>query len=238
MKRRITGVAKITGSLALAGGMIMMAAMPAVAAAPNEAYAASATGLISASPIGLATFPGTSPVSLANADIAGLLTTGVITDRATATTAASTVADVAASLTLVASLAATSVSSSCSYNGSTVSGATTILDGTATVLGDPVVTLDASPSVNETLTVGGVLSITLNQQSVAADGTLTVSAIAVSVIGGTQTLTLGTSVCNAADLPVPMLPNKAAQLTLGGLVVLLIGGVGYRVNRRRHAAAA
>jgi 1,2-diacylglycerol 3-beta-glucosyltransferase len=38
--------------------------------------------------------------------------------------------------------------------------------------------------------------------------------------------------------PVPILPDKALPLTLGGLGVLLIGGMGYRVTRRSRLAAA
>ncbi len=52
------------------------------------------------------------------------------------------------------------------------------------------------------------------------------TAIFVSLLGSTQTLSLGVSVCNTADLaPVPMVPGKALPFALGGLGVLLIGGV-------------
>jgi hypothetical protein len=54
-----------------------------------------------------------------------------------------------------------------------------------------------------------------------------------------QTLTIGTSVCNAASLaPVPVLPGMALPIGLGGLTVLMLGGVAYQVTRRRRAAAA
>jgi hypothetical protein len=241
MKRGMTGILKITGSLAVAGGMIVMAAMPAVAAAPNEAYAAGATGLISASPIGLATFPGTSPVTVAHANIAGLLTTGIATDTAGPTSASSTVADVSAILTTVATLAATTVSSSCTFNTTTgaVSGTATLADGTVTVAKLPVIHLVAHPARNTTVSVPGIATITLNKHSTATDGTLTVTAIYVSLLGSTQTLSLGVSVCNAADLtPVPMMPSKAMPFALGGLGVLLIAGVSYGVARRNRFAPA
>ena len=82
MVKGMTGIVKVTGALAMAGGIIAMAAMPAAAAAPNEAYGSAATGPISASPIGLATYPGTSPVTVSNANVTGLLTTGTVTDTA------------------------------------------------------------------------------------------------------------------------------------------------------------
>jgi hypothetical protein len=234
----MTGIVKITGSLAVAGGMIMMAAMPAAAAAPNLAYAAGATGPISASPIGEATFPGTSPVNLVNANIVGLLTTDAITDTASATNATSTLADVSATLSLASTLSATTVSSQCNYTGGTVSGSTSIVGGTVTLLGSPTIDLDASPTPNDSIAVDDLATVTLNKQTVAADGTLTVTAIYVSLVGSLQTLSLGVSVCNAADLPVSMLPGKVAPFALGGLGVLLIAGVGYGVTRRHRFAPA
>jgi hypothetical protein len=242
MKMGKTGILKITGSLAVAGGMIMMAAMPALAASPNEGYAAAATGPISASPLGLAAYPtGTSPVTVAHANILHLLTTGIATDKAGPTTASSTVADVSATLTSVATLAATTVSSSCTFNTSTgaVSGTATLADGTVTVARLPVIHLAAHPARNTTVSVPGVATIVLNKHSTASDGTLTVTAIYVSLLGSTQTLSLGVSVCNAANLaPVPVLPSKAMPFALGGLGVLLIAGVSYRVARRNRFAPA
>ena len=65
------GFIKAAGALTLSGGLLFAAALPAAAASPNTGYAASATGLINASPIGQATFPGTSPVTVAHANITG-----------------------------------------------------------------------------------------------------------------------------------------------------------------------
>jgi hypothetical protein len=241
MKRGMTGIVKIAGSLAMAGGLIAMAAMPAAAASPNRAYGAGATGLISASPIGLATFPGTSPVTVANANIAGLLTTGVVTDTAGPTSASSTVAAITARLSALASLGATALSSSCRFNTTlgTVSGTASITGGAVHVLGLPVITLAANPGKNTSVSVPGIATITLNKQTTAGDGTLTVTAIYVSLLGRTQTLSLGVSVCNAANLaPVPIVPGKALPFALGGVGVLLIGGVAYRATRRGRFTAA
>jgi hypothetical protein len=241
MKMGKAGILKITGSLAVAGGMIMMAAMPAVAASPNEGYAASATGPISVSPIGLATFPGTSPVSVLNANIAGLLTTGVATDTAGPTSASSTVASVSATLSRLASLGARAVSSSCTFDTTSgkVSGTASLTAAAVHVLGIPAITLATHPARNTTVSVPGVATLTLNKHSTATDGTLTVTAIYVSLLGSTQTLSLAVSVCNAADLaPVPVLPSKAMPFALGGLGVLLIAGVSYTVARRNRLAPA
>ena len=85
----------------------------------------------------------------------------------------------------------------------------------------------------------GVATVILNRQTTAGDGTLTVTAIYVSLLRSTQTLTIGTSACNAANLaPVPILPGKSLEITLGGLGLLLFGGLGYRASRRRKLETA
>jgi hypothetical protein len=223
-----------------AGGLVVAAMSPAYAASPNLAYAAGASGVIAVSPIGEATYPGTSPVTVADANIAGLLTTGVATATAGPTSASENIADIGVTLSLVASLTATAITSSCSFNTNTgvVSGTTTITDGVvSTPLGD--ITLDANPTIDEGVTVAGIADITLNQQTTASDGTLTVTAIYISLLGTTQTLSLGVSTCNAADLSgVPALPGIALPITLAGLGVALLAVLGRQVSRRRRQAVA
>ena len=240
MSKAIRAFVWAAGTVAAAGGLILSAALPAAAASPNRAYAASATGVISVSPLGEATFPGTSPVSIANANIAGLLTTGVATATAGPTSASETINNIGVTLSALARLTATTVTSSCSLNTNTgvVSGTATITDGAvATRLG--TITLAANPSVNQTVRVLGIARITLNRQTTAADGTLTVTAIFISLLGSTQTLSIGTSVCNAASLaPVPVLPGMALPLTMGGLALAATLVTLRTVRRRRLPAAA
>jgi hypothetical protein len=243
MKRGIAGVSKITGALALAGGMIMMAALPAVAAPrTNAAYAASAFGRIYAPPIALATYP-TSPhyVTLPHISIPGLLTTWTVTDKAGPTSASSNVLTVRARLTRLTRLYAKAAYSSCKFHTRTgrVSGYAKIIYGAVLKPGFPTIPLPWYPAPNTTISVPGIATITLNRQTTSYNGTLTVTAIYVVLRHSKQALTVATSVCNRARLaPVPILPGKALPLTLGGLGVLLIGGMGYRVTRRRFAAGA
>jgi hypothetical protein len=241
MTRRFPGSARILGTLTLAGALSLIAIMPAAAASPNESYAAGATGLISASPIGLATYPGTSPVSLANANIIGLLTTGVITNTADATDASSTLAGVSAALTALVTLSASAVSSSCTFNTNTdtVSGTTSIVSGQI-VIPLSTIALAANPGVN-TVVAGltGIATVTLNAQSTAGDGTLTVTAIQVVLLGSTQTLNIGVSVCNASNLtPVPILPGRTMSVTFTAAGVLGLAGTGMQLRRRRLGRAA
>jgi hypothetical protein len=238
MNRTFRTLIRVAGAMTAAGGLTVAAMMPAEAAAPNLAYAAGATGLISVSPIGEATYPGTSPVSVADASIAGLLDTGVATATAGPTSASENIANVSATLSLVASLFADSVTSSCLFNTNTgtVSGSVTIANGeVSTPLGD--ITLDSNPTPNEGVTVPGIATITLNQQTTAGDGTLTVTAIYIALLGTTQTLSIGTSVCNAANLaPVPVLPGVAMPITLAGLGAMLLAVLVYQAGRRRRRA--
>ena len=240
MNGKINGLVKAAASVSLAGGILAAAAGPAAAASPNEAYGAQATGSVSVSPVAEATYPGTSPVTLANISAGSLLSSGLVTDTADATSASSTIANPSAGLGTGVNLTATAVTSSCSFdpNTATVSGTSSIANGSVSTLGLPIA-LASNAAPNTTVSVPGVATITLNRQTTAADGTLTVDAVYVQLAGGTQTLTIGASVCNAASLaPVPVLPGMALPIGLGGLTVLMLGGVAYQVTRRRRAAAA
>jgi hypothetical protein len=244
MRKGIPGIAKVAGALAIAGSMVMAAALPAAAAAPNRAYAALATGPISSPPIGLASYPsGVSPVTLSHAFIPGLLVTGPLRDTAGPTSASSTVTAVNVRLwrlTRLPSLTARIASSSCRFSTRTgrVHGTTRIVAGALRLLGHPVIPIATFPIRNSTLLVPGIARVTLNRQRTSFDGTLTVTAIYISWLHSRQTLSIGTSVCNAANLaPIPMLPVKTLPLSLGVLAMLL-GGVGYGVRRRRLAAVA
>lgn len=240
----MTGRAGYLGTLALAGAMSagamsvcalsVLAVSPALAAAPNQSFAALATGPVTAPPIAVASFPGHTPVTLADADIADLLSTGPVTDTADAVTAAATIKQVAASLTGLATLTAGSVSASCGFdiNAGRVSGSTVILGGQIE-LPKAVIMLAADPAPNTVVPgLGGVGSVTLNAQSTASDGELTVTAIQISLSGSPQKLSLGVATCNTANLePVPVLPGKATLAAIGVAVLALTGTV---FQLRRH----
>lgn len=233
MNRNFRVVAQVAAAVSVAGVVVAAAALPASAAAPNEAYAAAATGLISLSQQALATYPGTSPVQLADIDVAGLVSTGLLTDTAGPTSASSTIANPSVDLG-VENLTATAITSSCSLdtNTGTVSGNATLANAKTTGL--LPITLAANPGPNTSVSIPGIASLTLNKQVTAPDGTLTVTALEVTLLGSTQTLDLGVSVCNAASLaPVPVIPGAALPAVAGGLGLLAIGGLGYQLTRRR-----
>jgi hypothetical protein len=244
--QKVRNLAKVTAAMSLACGIAVAAAGPALAASPNEAYAAQATGVISAGPLDEATFPGTSPVTALSANIAGLLTAGVITDTADATSASATIANAGVTLApalgilSAVGLTADAVTSSCTFNANTatVTGTSGITNGAVNGGGLLSIALAANPAPNTTISVPGIATLTLNRQTVAGDGTLTVDAIYVSLLGSTQTLTVGTSVCNTATLAgAPALPGMATPIgaTLAGLAGF--GGIGYFLSKRRRVAS-
>ncbi len=238
---KVNGFLKAAASASLVAGVILTTAGPAAAATPNRSDGASATGVITLTRVAPASFPGISPASVANVNVAGLLTAGVVTDTADATSASSTIADPAVTLSPLATLHATAVTSSCTLNTNTgaLTGTSAITAGAVTVAGVAPITLNAAAARNTTVSVPGVATITLNRQRTAADGTLTVDAIYINLLGSTQTITIGTSVCNAASLaPVPVLPGMALPIGLGALGLLGLGGVGFVVARRRRTAPA
>ena len=116
-----------------------------------------------------------------------------------------------ATLNFRTGLTATAVTSSCSFNTNTgtLTGTAAITNGRVTVGGVPTTPLAASPFPNMALNLPGIATVIMNRQTRAGDGTLTVNAIYVSWLGSTQTLAIGTSVCNAANLvPVPALARE------------------------------
>jgi hypothetical protein len=209
MKRIRNSAVATLGALALSGGVLAASALPASGAAANVAYAAGASGLTGNLPaLAEASYPGTSPVSLAKVSVLGLVTAGTATDTAGPASASSTIANLKVLGTLgLGSVSVKAVSSSCSYDSSTnrLSGKTSIVGGQllselSGLLGGPLpVSLPTDPAPNTTLSVPGVLSVTLNKQ-VSSGGTLEVDALAVSLLGSAETITVGTSICNAATL--------------------------------------
>ncbi len=99
----------------------------------------------------------------------------------------------------------------------------------------PDIALDASPAPNTGVSVPGVAEITLNRQTTGTDGSLTVDAIYIDILNGTQTITIATSHCHPEVLVIPV---RAPQFATGAgvLGLLALGFVLYR--RRQNATAA
>ena len=243
MNRMIRGAAGLAGPLALVSGVLAATAPPAAASSPvNESYALNAVGHFSAQMVGEATYSGGSPVILPNADTAGILSTGIITDTAGGVSASSRIPALTVTLPAHGSLHAAAVSSSCSFNRKTgvVTGHGTVTGGRITRPGGPAITLPASPSANTRMVIRGLAVVILNRQYTGPAGTLTVEALRVRMLRGHhQKLVFATSVCVRADLAAtPPVNGRTLRLTLGGAGLLLLGGIAYQLTRRRRRMAA
>lgn len=220
-----------------------IALAPVASAAPgqNSSTGLRCGGLVDCGPFAQSNFPGGPATNtLASANVAGLVRTGVINTTANAGGATASVADVNAVLSGLSTLTATAVSSECNIDSisGAVTGSSSIVGGSIAVLGGSPVTLSTAPAPNSTVTVldPAVASIVLNRQRTAADGTLTVDAIFIT-LANLQTITIATSTCGTRVLPIPVV---APAVAIGGgiaiaLAVPVLGAVWYR---RRQVTAA
>lgn len=244
MNRMIRGAAGLAGPLALLAGLLVATAPSVAASAPvNESYALNAVGHFSAQMVGQATYSGGSPVILPNADTAGILHTGIITDSAGAVSAASKVTALSVVLPGHHSLRASAVASSCSFNRKTsaVTARTSVTAGQLTRPGAKPMTLPADAAPNTRIVVPGVAVIILNRQYTGPRGTRTAEALWIRMRHGHhhQKLVFATSVCVRADLaPTPPVNGRLIRLTLGGVGLLVLGGIAYQLSRRRRKLAA
>ena len=243
MNRMIRGAAGLSGPLVLAAALLAATAPPAAASAPvNQSYALNAVGHFSAQMIGQATYSGGSPVILPNADNAGLLHTGIITDSAGAVSASSRIPALSVVLPARGSLRAAAVSSSCSFNRKTgvVTGQGRVTGGRVTRPGGRPVILPASAAPNTRIVIPGLAVIILNRQYTGPAGTLTAEALRVRMLRGhRQKLVFATSVCVKADMAAAAPVNgETMRLALGGAGLLVLGGIAYLLTRRRRQQAA
>ena len=241
MKRMLSRAMRAAGWVALVAGAGVVGAAPAAAGTPmNQSYAVYATGRMSTQPVGQASYSGGSPVILPNADAAGLLGTGLITDAAGPASASSKVPSLVVTLPGQAAVRARLASSSCRFDtrARRASGTSRIDQGRITQAGHRTIALSASAPPNTRIVVPGVAVIMVNHQFTGGRGTLTVQALRIRLLSHHQKLVLATSVCAAANLaPSPGLGGPALRLTLGALGLLLLGGLAYLLSRRRRARA-
>jgi hypothetical protein len=239
MKRMLSSAMRAAGWVALVAGAGVVGAAPAAAGTPmNQSYAVYATGRMSTQPVGQASYSGGSPVILPNADAAGLLGTGLITDAAGPSSASSKVPGLVVTLPGQAAVRARLASSSCRFDtrARQASGTSRIDQGRITQAGHRTIALSASAPPNTRIVVPGVAVIMVNHQFTGGHGTLTVQALRIRLLSHHQKLVLATSVCAAANLaPSPGLGGPALRLTLGALGLLVLGGLAYLLSRHRRA---
>jgi hypothetical protein len=242
MNRMTSAAEQAAGVLVLAVCLAAAGALPAAASTPtNLSYAVNASGRFSVNTlVGEASYTNGSPAILPNADAAGLLSTGVITDAAGPASASALMPALVVTLPSRAALRATAISSKCAFNRKTggVSGSAAFVGARIVRAGRRMIRLPADPAPNTMIVVPTVAVIILNRQF-SSGGTLTTEALHVRMLRGRQKLLLATSVCVAANLaPAPGGGGRMMRLTLGGLGLLLLGGIAYQLSKRRKLAAA
>ncbi|GAB3661778.1 choice-of-anchor P family protein [Actinocorallia lasiicapitis] len=139
--------------------------------------------------------------------------------------------DLAISLAGLATLSASAITATCTATpGQAPTGSATVANG---VLNDvlpltPPIVLAANPAPNTVVGIPGVLTLTLNEQINNPDGSLTVNAAHLSLLGpGGGNIIISSATCGPALLPVSMVSSSVA-VAAGGLAVLAIGAFGTR----------
>ncbi len=115
-------------------------------------------------------------------------------------------------------------------------GRARIADGAVTLAGLPLLTLAADPAPNNVVGLANILDITLNGQVVNDDGSITVTALAVNLLGG-GLLEVGVVTCgpNQVAGAIPVVP--AAGLPIAGGILLAAGGAALVLHRRQRRFA-
>lgn len=248
------------GVLALAAVAALLAGVAPASAAPGDG---SAFGLsvhvtllgapaVSVGPLSQARTTGPTHASLASADVPGVLTAGVIDTSAVrdpntgeVTSTAST-ADVGVPLLrAIGAVNAKVIAARCDATQSGEAGSATLTDAHLGRLG----ALAVHPAPNTVVAislpvVGNVATLILDEQIHNPDGSLTVNAVHLHLLGGKGLGALGSgdviissATCGPAALPMPVASGAGLWIGLGLLAAIGVPVVSV-VRRRRNSAAA
>jgi hypothetical protein len=243
--RKLTRKTLVATALASAGVLFLQ--QPGVASpATLRAFGVSVNALgltLAETPVATVANPN---ATLVNVSVDGLLNSGTLAtsvaiDPDTGTETASASVENADVTFLAASVTAGVLQAQCTaVVGQTPTGAVSIVNGAISgPLGIPTINLASSPAPNSTFGIPGIATIVANEQIVNGDGSLTVNALHVTILGPNGgDVILSSATCGPAAAPVPMISAQGA-LAAGGLVVLGFAGVrGWRMTRRRASQSA
>ena len=223
---------------------VSLAFAPAASAAAgqNSSSGLNCTGVVVCGPFAASAFPGGRPVSTlvsASAGTPELVRTRAIRTTANQSGASATVASLRVQLAPNTTVTTGVVTSSCTVNGTTgaITGTSSIANGQVNLPVLAAIQLDVAAAPNTMVAVPGVANITLNRQTTnPQDGTLTVDAIFISLLGSTQTITVATSVCGPRAMGIPVIAPAFAVGTVGAAAVGL-PVLGFFLYRRRQTSA-
>lgn len=201
-------------------------------------------------PLAAANTAGPTTSTLASATVPGVLTAGVIAteakrdDNSGAVTAKATTANVGLPLlkTALGDVGIKTVEAVCTATQAGVKGSSTLADAKLGSVG----TVDANPAPNTQVKVAiagiNIATVILNEQIKNDDGSLTVNAIHVKLLGGvvgslgSGDVIVSSATCGPAAPPMPLASGAGLWIGLGLLGAVAVP-VGTRIYRRRSAQA-
>ncbi len=205
---------------------------------------------VKAGPFAAANTAGPTGNSLAKVDLPGILTAGAVNTEAKrdensgAVTAKASTADVGLPLLKAAlgDVGIKVVEAVCTATQKGVEGSTKLVGANLGSVGK----VDATPAANTQIKVGlgalNVATIILNEQVKNSDGSLTVNAVHVKLLGeglnalGSGDVIVSSATCGPAAPPMPLASGAGLWIGLGLLGAVAVP-VGTRIYRRRSAQA-
>ncbi|MGW3965616.1 choice-of-anchor P family protein [Amycolatopsis sp. NPDC005003] len=205
---------------------------------------------VEAGPLAAANTAGPASNSLAKAEVPGILTAGAVNTEAKrdensgAVTAKASTADVTLPLlkTALGNVGIKLVEAVCTATQKGVEGSTKLVGANLGSAG----AVDAAPAPNTKIKVGlgtlNVATVTLNEQIKNKDGSLTVNAVHVQLLGGgagalgSGDVIVSQANCGPAAPPMPLASGAGLWIGLGLLGAVAVP-VGTRIFRRRSAQA-
>jgi hypothetical protein len=245
------------GLLAAVVASVVLAGAAPASAAPGDgsAYGVNVNvtllgqPAVQVGPLAAANTAGPTTNTVAGANAAGILTAGVITTEAKrdensgAVTAKATTADVGLPLLKAAlgTVGVKIVEAVCTATQEGVKGSSTLADAKLGSIG----TVDANPAPNTQIKVSvglvNVATIILNEQIRNKDGSLTVNALHVKLLGGvvgalgSGDVVVSSATCGPAAPPMPLASGAGLWIGLGLLGAIAVP-VGTRILRNRRTA--
>ena len=201
-------------------------------------------------PLAAANTAGPTTDTLASVTVPGVVTTGVINTSAQkdantgAVTSTASTADVGLPvLSGLGTVSATVIKATCTATQSGETGSTTLTNAKLGSLG----ALAVDPAVNTTIAislpaVGHVATLILNEQVPNADGSLTVNAVHLHLLGGVGSpgsgdVIISSATCGPAGLPMPIASGLGLWIGLGLLGAIAVPVAWSAVRRRRTSVA-
>ncbi len=255
MRLRITrrgGVLALTAAAALFAGAVPASAAPGDGSAFGVQVGVTLLGgaPITVGPLAQSSTAGPPTATVASVNVPGVLTTGVITSSASknpntgAVTSTASTANVAVPLLSgLGNVSASAIVATCNATQAGNTGSSTLTNATLGSLG--ALAVNPAPNTVIQINIAGihVATLTLNEQIPNADGSLTVNAFHLHLLGGaigalgTGNVIISSATCGPAALPIPMASGAGLWIGLGllGAIAVPIGTV---VVRRRRTGAA